>query len=85
RDSAAHTESLTGLELYKINMETRESTKVQDSWTGEQSITNMMNVKDVIPATASQDANSAYYYKLTAKTSHEEVCDFFSHPFYVNF
>ncbi|GAA5802872.1 hypothetical protein EDC94DRAFT_21439 [Helicostylum pulchrum] len=84
RDSAAHAETLTGLELYKINMETRESVKVQDSWTGNESMTDMMNVKDIIPATA-EEANSAYYYKLSANTVHEEVCDFYSHPFYVNF
>lgn len=83
RDTAAHTEYLTKLELYKVNLDTRDSTKVQDSWSGNETITNMMNIKDTIPASAKAD-NSAFYYKLSATTQHEESCEFFSHPFYLN-
>lgn len=57
---------------------------VQDSWNGTETIANMMNIKDTIPASAKSD-NVAFYYKLTANTQHEETCEFFSHPFYVKF
>ncbi|CAO0799960.1 unnamed protein product [Mucor circinelloides] len=83
RDSAAHTEYLTKLELYNVNLDTRDSTKVQDSWTGNQTITNMLNIKDTIPASAKAE-NTAFYYKLSAITQHEESCEFYSHPFYLN-
>lgn len=82
RDSAAHTESLTSLQLYTVNLDTRESAKVQDSWTGSEYIHNMLNIKDTIPESAKAD-NVAFYYKLTANTQHDETCEFFSHPFYV--
>ncbi|CEP07938.1 hypothetical protein [Parasitella parasitica] len=83
RDTAAHTEYLTGLELYSINLDTRDSTKVHASWTGKESINNMMNIKDTIPSSAKAD-NTAFYYKLSATTQHEESCEFFSHPFYLS-
>lgn len=81
RDTAAHTDALTQLELYSINLDTRVSTKVQDSWSGNTSITNVLNIKDTIPASAKAD-NTAFYYKLTATTQHDETCEFYSHPFY---
>lgn len=83
RDSAAHTEYLTKLELYNVNLDTRDSNKVQDSWTGNETITNMLNIKDTIPASAKAE-NTAFYYKLSATTQHEESCEFYSHPFYLN-
>lgn len=83
RDSAAHTDYLTKLELYNVNLDTRDSTKIQESWSGNETITNVMNIKDTIPASAKAD-NSAFYYKLSAITQHEESCEFFSHPFYLN-
>ncbi|KAI8091426.1 uncharacterized protein B0P05DRAFT_527472 [Gilbertella persicaria] len=83
RDSAAHTNYLTGLELYKVNLETRESSKVQDSWTGKESIANVFNIKDTVPTSAKAD-NTAFYYKLSATTQHDETCEFYSHPFYAN-
>ncbi|KAK4510028.1 uncharacterized protein ATC70_006197 [Mucor velutinosus] len=83
RDSAAHTEYLTKLELYNVNLDTRDSTKVHDSWSGNETITNMLNIKDTIPASAKAE-NTAFYYKLSATTQHEESCEFYSHPFYLN-
>ncbi|KAI8644168.1 hypothetical protein BD408DRAFT_442043 [Parasitella parasitica] len=83
RDTAAHTEYLTSLELYNINLETRDSSKVHVSWTGKEIINNMMNIKDTIPASAKAE-NTAFYYKLSATTQHEEPCEFFSHPFYLD-
>jgi hypothetical protein len=43
----------------------------------------MFNVKDTIPESAKDD-NAAFYYKLTGTTQHDETCEFFSHPFYLN-
>jgi hypothetical protein len=63
-------------------LDTRQSNKVQDSWTGNETITNLLNIKDTIPSSAKAD-NTAFYYKLIAATQHEESCEFFSHPFYV--
>ncbi|KAI9474295.1 MAG: hypothetical protein EXX96DRAFT_529501 [Benjaminiella poitrasii] len=83
RDSAAHTDTITNLELYSVNLDTRESTKVQDSWSGDEMIVNMLNIKDTIPSSA-KASNTAFYYKLTGTTQHNETCDFYSHPFYVN-
>ncbi|KAI8878526.1 hypothetical protein K501DRAFT_258415 [Backusella circina FSU 941] len=83
RDSAAHTDSIQSLELYKINLDSRESTKVQESWSGNQSISHLLNIKDTIPSSAAED-KTALYYKLTASTQHDETCEFYSHPFYVD-
>ncbi|KAI9280635.1 hypothetical protein BY458DRAFT_499911 [Sporodiniella umbellata] len=83
RDSAAHTEAVTSLELYSVNIESRESKLIHNSWNGSQTIANMLNVKDIIPQSAKAE-DTAFYYKLTATTQHEEHCEFFSHPFYLN-
>jgi hypothetical protein len=83
RDSAAHTDSIQSLELYKIDIKTRSSEKVQDSWSGNQTIAQMLNIKDTIPSVDASD-DVAYYYKLTSGTQHDESCEFFSHPFYVD-
>ncbi|KAI7899328.1 uncharacterized protein BX663DRAFT_554968 [Cokeromyces recurvatus] len=83
RDSAAHTDTVTKLELYRVNLDSRESTKIQDSWSGSEMITNLMSIKNTIP-TSAKVPNSAFYYKLSGTTQHGESCDFFSHPFYVN-
>jgi hypothetical protein len=84
RDSAAHAESVSKLELYSVDLETRQSTKVQDSWAGNESLHNLFLVKDTVP-TSSKVENAAFYYKLTAAAQDEESCEFFSHPFYINF
>ncbi|CAO3700322.1 hypothetical protein CU097_009944 [Rhizopus azygosporus] len=83
RDSAAHADTLTSLELYSVNIETRESKLIHSSWSGSQSINNLFNVKDTIPESAKAE-DTAFYYKLTATTQHDETCEFYSHPFYVN-
>ncbi|KAI8340401.1 hypothetical protein BD560DRAFT_439903 [Blakeslea trispora] len=83
RDSAAHTNALNKLELYKIDLESREATFVKESWSGDESIDNLFNLKDTVPQSAKAD-NTAFYYKLSASTQHDENCHFFSHPFYVN-
>ncbi|KAI8968422.1 hypothetical protein BDF20DRAFT_925780 [Mycotypha africana] len=83
RDSAAHTDSLQKLELYKVELDSRQSTKVHDTWSGNEDIQNMINFKDTIPASA-KAANTAFYYKLSANTQHDETCEFYSHPFYLN-
>ncbi|KAI8992482.1 hypothetical protein BDB01DRAFT_778617 [Pilobolus umbonatus] len=83
RDSAAHADELKSLVLYKIDLETRQSEKVQVSWTGEQAIQNVLNIKDTIPASAAAD-NTAFYYQLVGGTQHGETCEFYSHPFYVD-
>jgi hypothetical protein len=83
RDTAAHTNSIQLLELYNINLETRESKRIQKSWSGNQTISHLLNIKDTIPSSASE-ANTALYYKLTSGTEHGETCEFYSHPFYVD-
>ncbi|ORE11095.1 hypothetical protein BCV72DRAFT_198370 [Rhizopus microsporus var. microsporus] len=83
RDSAAHADTLTSLELYSVNIETRESKLIHSSWSGSQSINNLFNIKDTIPESAKAE-DTAFYYKLTATTQHDETCEFYSHPFYVN-
>ncbi|KAG1453343.1 hypothetical protein G6F56_007596 [Rhizopus delemar] len=83
RDSAAHAESVTSLELYSVNIETRQSNLIHKSWNGTQTIKNIFNVKDTIPKSAKAE-DTAFYYKLAATTQHDESCEFFSHPFYVN-
>jgi hypothetical protein len=84
RDTAAHAEAVNSLELYSVNLQTRETNKVQDSWVGTQSLHNLFLLKDTVPTSAKAD-NSAFYYKLTATAQDNESCDFYSHPFYVNF
>ncbi|KAG0745947.1 hypothetical protein G6F23_003982 [Rhizopus arrhizus] len=83
RDTAAHTDTITSLELYSVNIESRESKLIHSSWTGSQLVHNMFNVKDTIPESAKAE-DTAFYYKLTGTTQHDETCEFYSHPFYVN-
>ncbi|SAM03281.1 hypothetical protein [Absidia glauca] len=82
RDSAAHLETITSLTLMKIDLDSRTPSKVHDTYSSEQTITQMLNVKDTIQEAT--PANSAYFYKLTGTTQHEETCEFYSHPFYVD-
>lgn len=83
RDTAAHTETVNKLELYKVDLDTRVSEKVQDSWNGPaESIHNLFIVKDTVPAAAKTD-NVAFFYKLAATAQENESCEYFSHPFYV--
>jgi hypothetical protein len=82
RDSAAHLETITSLTLMKIDLDSRTPSKVHDTYSSEQTITQMLNVKDTIQEAT--PANSAYFYKLTGTTQHEENCEFYSHPFYVD-
>ncbi|OBZ87734.1 hypothetical protein A0J61_04225 [Choanephora cucurbitarum] len=83
RDSAAHASAVNKLELYKINLDSREASFVKESWSGDESIDNLFNIKDTVPESAKAE-NTAFYYKLSASTQHDESCHFFSHPFYVN-
>ncbi|KAG2189117.1 hypothetical protein INT44_004259 [Umbelopsis vinacea] len=83
RDSASHVEDFKSIELYKIDMQTKESTKVKDSWTGNEHVRAIFNVKDTLPA-SDVSKQYAYYYKVTADTQHNETCSFHGHAFYVS-
>ncbi|KAF7721552.1 hypothetical protein EC973_004491 [Apophysomyces ossiformis] len=82
RDSASQVESYKSLELYKVNLNTRQPEKVQDTWSGNEAIRQMFNFKDKLSNTDGE--GYAYFYKLTGVTQHEETCEFYSHPFYID-
>ncbi|KAG0168864.1 hypothetical protein DFQ28_004489 [Apophysomyces sp. BC1034] len=82
RDSASQVESYKSLELYKVDLSTRQPVKVQDSWSGNEIVHQMFNVKDLVSKTDGD--KFAYFYKLTGFTQHEETCEFYSHPFYID-
>ncbi|KAI9322852.1 hypothetical protein BX666DRAFT_1848675 [Dichotomocladium elegans] len=81
RDGASQVETVTGLELFKVNLEDRQPVKVQDSWTGESALDQAFNIKDKV---AESDSSDAYFYKVTGSTQDNESCTFFSHPFYID-
>ncbi|KAI8084710.1 uncharacterized protein BX664DRAFT_337600 [Halteromyces radiatus] len=81
RDSAAHLDTVTSLTLMKIDLDSRKPTEVKSSYSTNQTITQMLNIKDTIDQAT--PANTAYFYKLTGTTQHDETCEFYSHPFYV--
>jgi hypothetical protein len=82
RDSSAHFDTITALTLMKIDLTSRKPTEVHATFSDKQTITQMLNVKDTIDDASAE--NSAYFYKLTGTTQHEETCEFYSHPFYVD-
>ncbi|CAO3584336.1 unnamed protein product [Absidia cylindrospora] len=82
RDSASHLETIESLTLMKIDLDSRKPTEVQKSYSKKQTITQMLNIKDTIKEATPE--NTAYFYKLIGTTQHEENCEFYSHPFYVD-
>ncbi|KAI8065746.1 hypothetical protein BC940DRAFT_303488 [Gongronella butleri] len=82
RDSSSHLENIESLALYSVDLTSRQPQEVQTSWSGNETVHQMFNVKDTIKQASAQ--NSAYFYKLTGTTVHGESCDFYSHPFYVD-
>ncbi|KAI7871763.1 hypothetical protein BDF14DRAFT_1873333 [Spinellus fusiger] len=87
RDSASPVDEYTSLTLYKVDIATRESVKVEDTWTGKEVVHAMFNLKATLPAVGGAVGAAptyAYYYKLSSTTQHQEVCEFFSHPFYID-
>jgi len=83
RDSASHVEDFKSIELYKVDLQTKAATKVKDSWTGDEHVNKIFNVKDTVDA-ADVSNQYAYFYKVTAGTQHNETCSFHGHAFYVS-
>ncbi|KAI7866054.1 hypothetical protein BDF14DRAFT_1729090 [Spinellus fusiger] len=85
RDPASHVQNYKILELHKINLTTRQSSKVEDVWVGNEVVHRMFNIKaDLSNVPVEETKNTAYFYKLTADTQHDEQCFFNSHPFYID-
>ncbi|KAI8369495.1 uncharacterized protein BYT42DRAFT_584674 [Radiomyces spectabilis] len=84
RDSASQVENYKSVELYKIDLETRQPTKVKDSWTGNEEVHHMFNVKESYTPSNQDGKQYAYFYKLSGVTQHDENCEFYSHPFYID-
>ncbi|KAI9495139.1 hypothetical protein BDB00DRAFT_973168 [Zychaea mexicana] len=86
RDGASPVDSLTKVELFKVDINDRQPIKVQDSWEGDVLLYNSFTVKDALKTAASKedDKEYAYFYKLSGVTQHEDKCDFYSHPFYID-
>ncbi|KAL1932828.1 hypothetical protein VTP01DRAFT_8506 [Rhizomucor pusillus] len=85
RDGASHVDELKSIELFKVDVNDRQPIKVQDSWTGETLLQQAFNIKDKLPQADSEDGKSyAYFYKVSGTTQHEEECEFFSQPFYID-
>ncbi|KAI8142918.1 hypothetical protein BJV82DRAFT_612726 [Fennellomyces sp. T-0311] len=85
RDGASQVDTVTGVELFKVDLNDREPIKVQDSWTGGALVHQAFNLKDSLKEAQSDDGKDyAYFYKLSGVTQHEESCSFYSHPFYID-
>ncbi|KAI8394053.1 uncharacterized protein BYT42DRAFT_28691 [Radiomyces spectabilis] len=87
RDPSSHVETYNNLDLYRIDLETRQPTKIQNSWQGKETVQHMFNVKDKLhsaPGDKAKGKGFAYYYKLEGVTQHTEPCEFYSHPFYID-
>ncbi|OAD72517.1 hypothetical protein PHYBLDRAFT_65444 [Phycomyces blakesleeanus NRRL 1555(-)] len=82
-DSASHVETYKQLELFKVNLDSREAVKVNDVWTGQENAHQLFTLKTDL-SNVQSESNTAYYYKLTADTLHSETCSFYSHPFYID-
>ncbi|KAI9014449.1 hypothetical protein CLU79DRAFT_370369 [Phycomyces nitens] len=81
-DPASHVETYSHLELFKVDLASRDATKVKDVWTGQENAHQIFTLKTDLTNVQSEP-NTAYYYKLTADTLHSETCSFYSHPFYI--
>ncbi|KAL0095717.1 hypothetical protein J3Q64DRAFT_1711247 [Phycomyces blakesleeanus] len=85
RDSSSPVEVFNALTLFKVDLSTREPVQVADAWAGNETVHSMFNIKSTLPTVDAADAAAfAYYYKLSTTTQHEESCDFYSHPFYLD-
>ncbi|GAB5586195.1 hypothetical protein Unana1_01095 [Umbelopsis nana] len=83
RDSASHVEDFKSIELYKVDLQTKTATKVKDTWTGDEHVKKIFNVKETLDASTVSN-QYAYFYKVTAGTQHNETCTFHGHAFYVS-
>ncbi|KAI7881394.1 hypothetical protein K492DRAFT_230306 [Lichtheimia hyalospora FSU 10163] len=81
RDGASQVDTITGLELFRVNLDDRQPVKVKDSWSDKSSLHHSFNFKEKV---VNPESNSAYFYKITGTTQDDENCHFFSHPFYVD-
>lgn len=62
RDPAAHVEQYKKLDLYKVNLESRQPEFVQTSWEGTETAHEMFNVKEQLKE-GTAESNVAYFYK----------------------
>lgn len=53
-------ETITGLELFKVDLDSREPVKVKDSWSDKASLRHSFNFKEKV---VNPESNSAYFYK----------------------
>ncbi|KAI9277098.1 hypothetical protein BDA99DRAFT_494863 [Phascolomyces articulosus] len=84
-DSASPVDTLTKVELFKVDVEDRQPIKVQESWVGDSLLYESFNIKDSLKEAATDDGKEyAYFYKLSGITQHDESCEFYSHPFYID-
>ncbi|KAF7726345.1 hypothetical protein EC973_008925 [Apophysomyces ossiformis] len=84
RDSMSLIETFNGVTLHKVDLHTHKYEQVQNVWTGRQNATEAFNVKDTLsfPGVAN-GTGYAYFYKIQSLTSYNELCYFYSHPFYI--
>lgn len=53
-------ETITSLELFKVDLDSREPVKVKDSWSDKASLRHSFNFKEKV---VNPESNSAYFYK----------------------
>ncbi|KAG0165491.1 hypothetical protein DFQ30_008388, partial [Apophysomyces sp. BC1015] len=84
RDSMSLIETFNGVTLYKVDLSTHKYEQVENVWTGRQNASLAFNVKDKLSFQgAGNGKGNAYFYKVQSLTIHNEICEFFSHPFYI--
>lgn len=68
RDGASQVETITGLELFRVDLDSREPVKVKDSWSDKSSLRHSFNFKEKV---VNPESNSAYFYKYVFIITHD--------------
>lgn len=82
RDSASQVETIDSLDLFRVDLNDRQPVKVQQSFNRTTMIQQVVTFKDSVKEGVQN--GYAYFYKLTSTTQHNEKCETFSHPFYID-
>ncbi|ORZ01760.1 hypothetical protein BCR43DRAFT_470583 [Syncephalastrum racemosum] len=84
RDGSSPVDTITSMTLFSVDFDTKTPKKIQDSYTGTSSISNVFTYKDSLKSASEESGKVAYFYKIESKTQHDENCEFYSHPFYLS-
>lgn len=63
RDGSSPVDTITSLTLFSVDFDTKTPKKIQDSYSGSSSISNVFNYKDTLKSAPENSGKVAYFYK----------------------